>query len=128
MRRSCLLFGVFSEDEFLDECVGYPAARVDKGAVEHQARTSIAVRKIRIGQRAGGEIASNTRDIELQVPVVSSADEGARDSMQRAGFPRTFTLVEVARILMKERGVHGSAEHYIRKALGIGGAKTLGVT
>ena len=74
-----------------------PAPRFDRGVVE-------------VGECGGAQIAADAGVVELPLSVVALGAEGAGQGVADAGTGASGALIEVAGVLVQERGQHGAAE------------------
>src|SRR3984957_14320827 len=127
-RRSLLLpGGVFPQDELLHDSVGDSATGINQGARNHDARATIARRVVDICQGSRDQITTNAGGVEFLVPVITPADKRARKRVHQAGFPGSFALIKISRILVEQRGEHRAANHDVREGVGENSAKALSV-
>ena len=66
--------------------------------------------------------------VELALAVVSAADEGGGEGVPGPRGDASGALIEVARVLVEDRGENGCAEHAADEDVAVVGAVTLGIT
>src|ERR1700761_5813255 len=63
------------QNKFLDHAAHFALPSAERKSTEHQARPSIRVRIIRVGERCRDQVAPHRRNIDLALPVVAAANE-----------------------------------------------------
>ena len=92
------------QHELLDDPEGHTAGGANQGTASYESSATVLGRIVSIRNRAGCQVADDIRIIDLTVPVVSSGDKWSCHGMQKARLRCAGTLIEVAGILVKERG------------------------
>lgn len=102
--------------------------RYRQGPLKGQARASVGLRVIEVGNSAGGQIPQHVGIIELPVAVIPFAADTTRYGIQQARSKAAGAFAEVARVLMKEDGKERIAKHRSVEAVDVGGRKPLRVS
>src|ERR1700733_14622117 len=126
-----LTFGAgrkFTNHKFLEQSAGCAFSRAGCDIFKRKARAAIAGRIVRIRNGARDQVAANARIIGLPPTIVALAGERRGQRIQRPLFDGSCSLIEVARVLVQKRRQDRAAEHRVREAVGIDGAKALAIS
>ncbi len=105
------------QQEFSDEVCCSIGAGAGEAVKQDQRCPAVGGGIVDIGYRCGGEIAQHARIIGLPVSVVAARDYGGGDRVERARADASLSTVEVARVLMKDRGVNCASQENARRML-----------
>lgn len=95
--------GQVFQEELLEEGSDGACAYADKDVVDSDLGVVfLAVGIVEAGDTAGGEIAEDVGVVWLPVSVVAFADDYRRDGVEGAVDDLSFSLVEVAGVLVEE--------------------------
>src|SRR6185312_1249579 len=122
-----MLRGELAQDELLDDGANHTTAGTNQGTAKHQARATVFAWIIGIRNGARGQVATYAGIVDLLVPVVCFGDKCDGERVQQTRLRGAGTLVEVAGVLVQERGQHGAANQDIGVASGEGCSQTLTV-
>ena len=89
------------QNKLLDDAENHTAADANRCAADNKSCAAVLAGIVGIRERPGGQVAQDVRVVDLSFAVVSSGEKRSCHGVQKAGFRRARTLVEVARILMQ---------------------------
>ncbi len=121
------LGGVAAQEELLGEGADHASAGEDEGIAEDESGTTVCRGVVEIGECGRTQIAADAGVVELPLSVVTLGTEGAGEGVKDAGTGGSGALIEVAGILVKERGQHGAAKDDVASPTGIAGAEAFEV-
>lgn len=113
------------QHELTEQIRARHAADFDEGVGRDQAYSFVGLGVVDIRQAAGGEVPKNMGKIEFIVAVIATADEGRLDGVESARAGAAGAFIEVARVLVKQRGKDGAADHPAAHVVGVLGAEAL---
>src|SRR5579859_2725053 len=116
------------QQEFSDE-VGCSIGTGAGEAVKQDERcSSVGGGIVEIGYGCRGEVAQHARIVRLPVPVIAARDYGRGDGIVQARADGSLSTVEIARVLMKDRGVNCASQENPRGVIGESGAVALAIS
>src|SRR5271157_4655982 len=92
------------QHELLEHAKRHTAADSNQRTASHQSCTTVLAGIVGIRDSPGRQVAQDVRIVELTTPVVSSRDKGSCQRVQQARFRGARSLIEVARVLVQQRG------------------------
>jgi len=110
-----------TQNKRLDERIGHVGGDIDAKGPEDQSRATVLLWIIGFGDGTRGQIPSQAGIVRLPAPVIALADERVAQCVDGARPVCARALVEVARVLMQDRGQNRPADHDIRQAIRIVG-------
>src|ERR1035437_6018252 len=116
-----------AKDELAEEVPGDVATYADAERLECIVDTAAGFRMIEVRHRSCGKTAPEVRIVGLLLTVVAAGDE---DRLERVPCPRSESaraLVEVAGVLMEDRGEDGAADDATGHRIGQRGAIALAI-
>src|SRR6202000_27664 len=117
-----------TQDKLLDEPIDHVGCNIDAKGPKAQSRATVLLRIIVCGDGTRGQVSSQAGIVRLPAPVIALADERVAQCVDGARPVCARALVEVARVLMQNRGQNRSADYDIRQPIRIVGPKALAVT
>src|SRR5271170_6828240 len=111
----------FFDEKLLKEGADGSGAGADEPVVNGEAGASVGGGIVGVGEAGGGEVAEDVGVVGLPVAVVSLADDDGGYGVEGSGDGASSAFVEVAWVLVEERGKDGAAEHSAGEAVSVGG-------
>ena len=115
--RFCVARDVLREalcQELLEYSRTRASGQAKRGIGEDQARSPICGGIVRIGERAGTDIPEEIGIVRHEMSAVTARDKGVTQRMIQARLLRSSSLVEVAWILVEQRGKDCMAQEVTR--------------
>src|SRR5579871_6156199 len=110
--------------KFLQDVGGRIGSDSDGSIVESESgAVAVGAGIIKIGNSAGGQAAKNSRIVWLPAAIVAFANQGHGDGVEKARAKAAGAFIEVARVLLEQRGQDGAADEGAADSVGIVGGK-----
>ena len=116
-----------AQEELAEQVVGGVAGDVEEAVAEGETDAAIIGGMIGVGDGGGGEAAEDVGVAGLRPAVVAAGADGELEGIEEALADGAGAFVEVAGILVQERGQDGAAEQAGVEVVDVFGAVAFGV-
>ena len=114
-----------TQNKLLDEPIGHVGGDIDAKGPKDQSRATVLLRIIGFGDGSRSQVSTQAGIVRLLAPVIALADERVAQRVDRARPVCARALVEVAQVLMQDRGQNRPADHDICHAIRIVGGRPI---